>query len=426
MRSILFISHSNPDDNYFAAWLASKLSLLGYNSWVDVEDFRAGDAFFTKISPLITEKAVRFIAVNSKSYLNKSKNQNTGVSRELNTAITVNSIDNFIIPIKIDDCSFNSFPAHYASWNAIDFNNNWQKGLIQLVEELEKDKITKSTSLQNPIEIWHKTIKNKTSVVDKEESYYSNWLSLDLPNTVNVHWPENFTDEIYSFPYPFIIEAKRIITFASSQTAEKHFRIKNSISFSTDEFQSLNDLVVDQFLIIIEPKKKLVKLMNVAFKMHLDKKGLSYWHRRGLHYFKHEEGAKKSVNLRKRFNKSSRLLSGIKSVTIQGKKQKINWHYAINASFDTTPFIHYKIYYTLTFTDSDGKGFGKKTSLGLRRSVPVDWYNRKWFEMLLAALVKISETESDTHIGVEIDDCRIFKINNEPIMEKSQKGYFEP
>ncbi|MEQ8418650.1 MAG: toll/interleukin-1 receptor domain-containing protein [Arenibacter algicola] len=426
MKDLIFISHSNPQDNYFSAWLASKLILLGYNAWVDIEDFRTGDAFFTKISPLIKDKAVRFIAVNSESYIDKAKNQNTGVSRELNTAITVTNIDNFILPIRIDNTSYSDFPSHYASWNAIDFNANWQNGLIELVNELERSEIEKVDGLENPINTWYKVIKNENKIIEKEENYFSNWFSVDLPDTIYIHWPENITDEIYDFPYPFIIEAKRLITFASKETTQKHLRIRNTFSFPIEDFQTSDDLPVDQFVIIIEPKKKLVKLMNNAFKMHLDKKDLSYWHKRGLHYFKHQVGNKKSVSLRKRFNKTSRTLSGIKSAKIRRETQKINWHYAINGRFDTVPFIHYKLYYTLTFTDAEGRGFGNNISLGLRRSVPADWYNRKWYEMLLASMLKISESEVDEYISIEIDENRILKVLNEPIGNKSSKGYLEP
>lgn len=427
IKDVIFISHANPEDNYFSAWLASKLLLLGYNAWVDVENFRTGDAFFTKISPIIKNDSCKFIAVNSHSYIEKSKNQNTGVSRELNTSITVSDIDNFILPIKIDDCKYSDFPSHYASWNAIDFSSNWQSGLIELVDELIKSGIKTRDDLMNPIDNWFKVIKNENKIIDKTEEYCSNWFSLEIPNQVYIHWPENFNKELlYQFPFPFILEAKRIITFASKETVEKHFRIRNSFCFEIDDFKSLNDLPVDQFMILIEPKKKLVRLMNNAFKMHLDKKGLNYWHKRNLHYFKHEEGVKKSVSLKKRFGKTSRTLSGVKTVKIKGEKQKINWHYAINGTFDTLPFIHFKVFYTLAFTNQENRGFGKNISRTLRRSVPDGWYNRKWHEMLLAAVIKISEKETDEFFAIEIDHNLTMKIFNKPIGSEISKGFIEP
>ena len=44
-RSSLFISHANPEDNYFALWLASKLAMLGYKVWVDKRAIKHGSYF---------------------------------------------------------------------------------------------------------------------------------------------------------------------------------------------------------------------------------------------------------------------------------------------------------------------------------------------------------------------------------------------
>jgi hypothetical protein len=37
-RSLLFISHANPEDNAAAAWFATQLALLGYDVWCDVKN----------------------------------------------------------------------------------------------------------------------------------------------------------------------------------------------------------------------------------------------------------------------------------------------------------------------------------------------------------------------------------------------------
>ncbi len=43
--SKIFISHANPEDNYFASWLATKLNLLGYEVWCDTEELKGGEDF---------------------------------------------------------------------------------------------------------------------------------------------------------------------------------------------------------------------------------------------------------------------------------------------------------------------------------------------------------------------------------------------
>ena len=145
-RNTIFISHASPQDNYYAAWIASKLKILGYKVWIDLNDISAGDSFNTVIKPIIKEQSQVFIPLTTLTYTKKSNDQNTGVSRELNCAITVDRSElghNFILPIRFDNIEFNDFPYHYSGWDCIDFNNNWQQGLIDLTNELEKINIKK-------------------------------------------------------------------------------------------------------------------------------------------------------------------------------------------------------------------------------------------------------------------------------------------
>lgn len=424
-KETIFISHANPEDNYFAGWLASKLLLLGYKAWVDVEDFNTGDAFFTKISSVIGDESIRFIAVNSKSYLRKAKNQDTGVSRELNAAILVN-IENFILPIRIDSSKFNEFPAHYASRDAIDFSGNWQTGLIKLVEQFEKTNIPKNTLKENPLELWYRTIKNRGTIIERDEPYFSNWFPTELPEMIYVHWLDKIPEKIYEeFPYPFILEGDRMITFCPKEITERLLFLKSSHTINSEEFHLGDYLHIDDYFGVVEPKKKLVKLMNAIFKAHLTVNGLSYWHSRRLHYFPVTLDGKKSISLRKRYGKTSRVLTGKKTLNM-GKESKVfNWHYAVSHNFDIHPNPHYKIFYTIVGTNEDGTGLGKKLNQRLRRSVAADWFNRKWFEMMLAAMLKISPSEESESIEIDLGASTPLRIDNSPLWANSPVGYTE-
>jgi hypothetical protein len=425
MKDLIFISHANPEDNYFATWLAAKLNVLGYNAWVDVDDFKVGDAFFNTIQPLIKEKAIRFIAVNSEAYINKSKDQNTGVSRELNTAILVRDIENFILPIKIDLVSYSDFPSHYASWNTIDFSENWQDGLIDLVKQLVKMDIPKENSVKNPIDTWFKVIKNENKVIDKQEECFSNWFAFDLPEDIYIHYPENPSKEAFwSYPYPFTDEANRIISFSSDGSTES-LKFRYSKKFKTHNLISSDEIKVDNSFVLKEPKKKVVRLLNQCFRHHLMKSDLSYWKKRDLNYFVRSQENKR-VSLKERFGKTSRVLVGEKTAKINKRKQSVNWHYAINTRVELHPFPHYRLFYTLVFTDESGRGVNKTDSRNLRRSVPADWYNRKWFETMLAAMLKLSESSESEEIKIEIDENVFLSVSNLPVGSTIEKGYIEP
>ena len=41
-RNTIFISHATPEDNEFSIWIASRLEILGYKTWIDKEAIGRG------------------------------------------------------------------------------------------------------------------------------------------------------------------------------------------------------------------------------------------------------------------------------------------------------------------------------------------------------------------------------------------------
>ncbi len=52
-RDTLFISHATPDDNAFATWLASRLSMAGYEVWCDQEKLLGGEDYWQDIEAVL-------------------------------------------------------------------------------------------------------------------------------------------------------------------------------------------------------------------------------------------------------------------------------------------------------------------------------------------------------------------------------------
>jgi len=188
MKRLLFISHAAPEDNYLAAWLASKLRLLGYEVWVDVKDLRAGSSFWNEIELKMRDESCCFLALVSQSYIEKSRNKNSGVFSEITLAKTLSrSLDNYIIPIKVDSSSYDDFPINILPLDTIDFSRNWGTGLNDLVEEIVTREIYKSESDNTVLAQWYNFQKSQKVVRKKEESYSSNWFGVSLPETVFVY-----------------------------------------------------------------------------------------------------------------------------------------------------------------------------------------------------------------------------------------------
>src|SRR5436190_235946 len=143
MKELIFISHANPEDNYFATWLASKLNFLGYEVWVDVNSVNPGQYFNNDFEKAIRDHAVKFLAIVSKDYIRKASTNDTGVMNEILVARGIKDLDEFIIPIKLDDSNYKDFPTGIIGRSAISFCENWGVGLKELLKYLEDKKIPK-------------------------------------------------------------------------------------------------------------------------------------------------------------------------------------------------------------------------------------------------------------------------------------------
>src|ERR1700732_3213839 len=64
-RTLIFISHANPEDNAFVTWIASRLALAGYDVWADIVQLRGGERFWRDIEDAIRNHAVKVIVVLS-------------------------------------------------------------------------------------------------------------------------------------------------------------------------------------------------------------------------------------------------------------------------------------------------------------------------------------------------------------------------
>lgn len=435
-KDTIFISHATHEDDYPASWLAAKLRYFGYKVWVDVDDLSAGDSFNTVIKPIIKEQAKVFIAITTKSYTVKADDQNTGVSRELNCATTVDTKElrhNFIIPAKFDDIEYNNFPYTFTGWQSVNFEGNWQTGLIDLVKELEKISFPKSDNVENSISIWFNAIRVQNKSYEKEERYFSNWFPFQLPEKLFIHEPRIFNKaDLLLIPYSLTSEANRIITFTSKETIEKYVSLISSQEFGMTSFFTNDDLIIDDIFTLKEPRKKLIRLLNNTFQNHLGKSNMICWVRgkkskTKTFYFRINEGNSKSVSLR-RYGKprGRRDIIGTTNETINGVKTQVNWSFGLVCEADLEPIPHFKMFYTVVFSDSKLMRFEKDIHHALRKSVPSGWYNRKWFETLLAAMLKVSPNPDSTAIQIAIDENIFMPVENEPFNGTSKIGYTEP
>src|SRR5579871_263435 len=100
-RTIIFVSHANPQDNEFALWLTLQLANAGYAVWCDLTKLLGGEKFWEDIQATIRQSTVKFVFV-----LSRDANEKRGTLDELDAAIGTEKrtkAKDFIITAKLDD-----------------------------------------------------------------------------------------------------------------------------------------------------------------------------------------------------------------------------------------------------------------------------------------------------------------------------------
>lgn len=416
VKENIFISHAAPENNYFATWLAAKLKLLGYKVWVDTEDLRGGDSFWPTVEIIIRKEAIRFVAIISADYIKKASNSKSGVRKEISCASAIRDIDNFIIPIRYDDSSYDDLPIDIMDLHVIDFWGKWGNGLSDLIEDLENSDVPRNDKDQNVLAFWYESRKLSKSVIKRKESYHTNWFKLQLPRRIHFHQPEYFNE--HQFQFAFRREGKNIITFADHEATGLNCNPETSMNLDTSQLLTSHDLAIDGSLTLNEPNKKLIEIINKAFRKYLIMKELSRYSLAGwkdAFHFAYNSSSRKLVNLKK-YGKTRK--------GIVGKHRGHVWHYGISSAAGLFPLPHLKVSSHLLFSNNKGRYLNWKDQHSLRRSMPSEWYNRDWLELLLAFFLKLADGED--YIDLSSVAGQTFKLESRPILLNSGFGYEEP
>ncbi|ATL48789.1 hypothetical protein COR50_17365 [Chitinophaga caeni] len=420
MKTKIFLSHTTPEDNYFAIWLASKLKLLGYDVWIELEELSIGDAFWPQIESTIREDSAKFIPIISKSYCAKVKNQRTGVFKEISCADRVKNISNFISPVCIDATNPDDFPVQILGLHSIDFYDNWQEGLDTLVKNLKRQQIPIGEPESDSIGFWLDSFKIGSVVNDKPEKIYTNWFDFNLPEKLYVHQPVlSRKMDLLDFMFPFIVEGNRHISFFPADDYPQSISCTSTYSFLVDDILKEKAVSVDDFFILNDPKRKIVKLLNHTIEAFLYQKGLKKYEqsKSPVFFYPSTESHRKRISL-KDFDKNN--------VSVTGKHIDKFWSFGISSYALIYPFPYFKIDSHIIFTNNRHEILEMDEQHKLRRKLGSGWYNKDWLEKLLGMMYKISDTNSEHLINIPIAGSAFLTVNSIPKYIMSDFGYLEP
>lgn len=422
MKDVVFISHATPNDNLFATWLATKLELCGYKVWVDVNNLSPSVDFWNTIDNLIRNEAVKFVFVASKTSVDNSRD---GVQKELAIADKIRrSTPQFIVPVRIDDVSFNDFPSEIIRLNAIDFFNNWYKGLTELLKYFEKEIVPKSnvsSSSQYYIDRWFSAKSELRSVAtDDEDEYCSNMFNIALPQKVYSYYARDVEDLLKFKHIPYKKNKSVIVTFACNKCLSEWAQMKLEYSSMDvqDALDACNNTIQLLGVLFSNFSKDIISLINWSLGEMMYQKGMRRY-----------KGA-----LDKKSNNTFFFPCGTKSKRMNSSREKAlsgkykttkNWHFGLSAFYTQFPKRAVIFKWHLVFTDSDGKFLPESSQIAARRRKGRLMFNKQWKECLQASMYYLSSGSAHIHYTSCCEENAMYiDINSERFV--AEKSYIEP
>jgi hypothetical protein len=393
MRTALFISHANPEDNAFAMWLGAKLSAMGYDVWADVLKLKGGQDWQRQLEEALREKSRKVLVVASPHSVAKQ-----GVRNEIQIAHNVGqSIEDkqFIIPLRL--APFDA-PFLIAHLQYIDFSAGWTAGLKELLDTLENTyQVSKTTSTTT--QFWRDAhLRYSGTLLLEDETLTSNWLSIErVPRIVR------YCDfkpgisighsqaRIRSSQVPLVPFRRGFLTFEDMDELQAHFGSELPITaideLGTDHFlaqgwqaHGIQDYVArNHFVDLCRQALDNFFRANRLAKFVMSNGRSVWWTPVGIR----SEGF-----IAFDWNKT---ISGRRQIIGFSKKRKLFWHFGVSALARHWPIRHVRFRAHLIFTE-DGRTpiYEARKMHRLRRSFAKSWRNARWRDMLLAFLSSVS------------------------------------
>jgi hypothetical protein len=383
-RNVLFITHSNPEDNPFAIWLGAKLASAGYEVWADVLSLRGGQDWQRLLEGAIRHRASKLLFAANQLSVSKQ-----GVRNELQIASdTARKLDdrNFIIPIRLGsyDAPFLVAQAQY-----INFEPSWASGLEELLETLQ-DTYKVPRTIGNigtwlDLQLMHGKKLNETT-----ERLVSTWLEIRrLPRWI--YYNPDF--ESLKEGYPKAQYKDGAVTCVK-QTA-RHCVSRRVSHLLESGWPALEIAPNDGW-------KKFADIANQAFGNVLRSRGLKSYEMasRQLAWWVPATGPQGRLSFRWPGISGSRQIQGTST------KRKVRWHFGISATFSGVPFHHYSLKSRLIFTQDGNTPLDSAARAHtLRRSFAKGWRNARWRDMLFSFLYWLGDGTTVIDVPVAPDEA---------------------
>ena len=428
-KNKIFISHANPEDNYFTEWLFAQLSLAGYSCWCDLENMYGGEKDLTEeIQNVITKNTCKFLLVFShhtftKEFVKDEFEFARNFSRK-------NKIKDFIYPLRIADVDFN-IRIGLSRLNHFPFYPSWPVGLSKLLKRMHHDGIPKSA--EKKTQIISSWVTNKFSldsgIIPVQRKYYSNlWQINSLPESLYVfqYFNEKQAETIAQEDtiYPKIRHGNCIASFQKNIinicTKCEDLELNPLNVFNIPVYDILKGYKEKNFPTFTDAQNFLKRLLKKSLDNYLFKMGLSRHIMSGnqgcFFYKKHNRRAYK-VKVRYPGGKTIRNLIG--------KYFNDFWHFGISFKVLLEPFICFSIKSHLIFTNDGYKKWEDENEMfKARRKKGRRMFNKEWRDLLIAMLYSLRNDEG--RIILTFNDEQYCEMLPYTISFEADFDYIEP
>jgi hypothetical protein len=409
-RSLVFISHANPEDNVFSTWLGARLASAGYAVWSDVTKLIGGEYFWKDIEEAIRTYSAKVISVVSRTSVRKD-----GFLNELSVALSVESgqkLSDFVIPIRLDDLPFGDVPAQIHRKNLIDFTAGWQAGLARVIKKLEQNAVPQSLDGRSEqLTAWSKHfLEIDARFVKREEAVMTNWLPITyLPAIAHVlridaaRQGNRTVDTAGS--WPFAVLGEHIVSFAGRDDLEDSSacaayesvgrpKWSELVKGSSHTLPALNGRPATN---------ALTDLLKQAWSREMARKGMVPFEmpgsRRAWYLPLPDQGVTRVSFVDLRGDTRRKALQGRSEVL------KAYWHLAVVARPVIRASMHFELSLHVVFTEDGRTPVGDaKRMHAMRRRFCKNWWQKQWRDLLLAYLSFLSAGQTYLELKVSKDE----------------------
>ncbi len=392
----LFLSFA-PADRIFAEWLTRKLTAEGYLVWCESYKILGGERYPNDVNQAIKNETFRMIAIYSNASLT-----NAEVMRQRALAFNIGEECNsdFVIPIKLDNFDASQLDRETAALAFVPFENNWAKGLQQIIEKL------KSINCLRPLSDGKlaatEVFFEKDVLSDEPEQLFTNCFVVEsMPKAIyKFEVKEDFFDsEKLNFSWAYRKLNDREVFSFHHPPAEllKEYKIKEIGGYSWQDVEKIEwtEKGDRKWILSVNLVSELIRKSLIA-KCH--QKGLKFNPDTELHYFPAGLLARNRLPVILPDGKRIPPLaaSGEKKY-FKPKNQSEYYKYHLAPTFfirtdlfqNSVALVRIRIH----LTDQSGTALPNRKINSRRKHLCKSWWNDNWFKRILAIVQFLAENE---------------------------------